>query len=136
MTRRHLYLWVNNNRSVSRMPKDQFTRWFISLIEDSRRFHNLPVTVPIGHQCCKLACFFSVLLRQDMNRVIDIMGFLSTRVFLKNYVGQVPPLGVSYVLPGGPYSSSGSSTYEFYISDMYGECLHATCCGPFWLFVY
>ena len=77
----------------------------------------------------QVSLLFSVLLRQDMNRVIDIMGFLSTRVFLKNYVGQVPPLGMSCVLPGGPYSSSGSSIYEFYISDMYGECLHATCCG-------
>ena len=111
VTRRHRYLWVNNNRSVSRMPKDQLTRWFISLVKDSRRFHNLPVTVPIGpHQCRKFAASFSVLLGQDLDRVIDVMGFSSTRVFLKNYVGQVPPLGISCVFPGGPYSPSNSST--------------------------
>ena len=111
MTPRHQYLWVNNNRSVSRMPKDQLTRWFISLVKDSRRFHNLPVTVPIGpHQCRKFAASFSVLLGQDMDRIIDAMGFSSTRVFFKNYVGQVPPLGISCVFPGGPYSPSNSST--------------------------
>ena len=103
-TRRHPYLWVNNNRTATRMPKSQLTRWFISLVKDSRRYHNSNGSVPIGpHQCRKFAASYSVLLGQDLDRVLDIMGFSSPKIFHKNYVGPVPPLGIPCVFPGGPY---------------------------------
>ena len=99
-------VWTkNNNRSASRMPKDQLTRWFISCVKDSRRYHHSKGSFRIGpHQCRKFAASFSVLLGHDMGRVLDVMGFSSPKVFHKNYVGPVSPLGVSCVLPGGPYS--------------------------------
>ena len=104
-TGRHPYLWVNNDRSASRMPKGQLTRWFISLVKDSRRYHSTNGTVSIGpHQCRKFAASYSVLLGQDLDRVLDVMGFSSPKIFHKNYVGPVPPLGLPCTFPGGPYN--------------------------------
>ena len=87
------------------MPKGQLTRWFISLVKDSRRYYSSNGSVPIGpHQCRKFAASYSVLLGQDLDRVLEVMGFSSPKIFHKNYVGPVPPLGIPCAFPGGPYN--------------------------------
>ena len=79
-----LYSPLHNNRMASRMPKSQLTRWFISLVKDSRRYQNSNGKVRIGpHRCRKFAASYSVLLDQDMDRVLNVLGFSSPNFFLQ-----------------------------------------------------
>ena len=102
---RHPYLWISNT-SASRIPKAQLSRLLISLVKDARRFHGKTGNVPIGpHQFRKFGASLSVLLNHEREKVLDVMGFSpSSKIFNKNYVGQVSPLKTQCVLPGGSSS--------------------------------
>ena len=102
---RHPYLWISNT-SASRIPKAQLSRLLISLVKDARRFHAKTGNVPIGpHQFRKFGASLSVLLNHEREKVLDVMGFSpSSKIFNKNYVGQVSPLRTQCVLPGGSSS--------------------------------
>ena len=79
------------------------TKLFSSLVEDCRLFYGLSIDLSIGpHQMRKLAASYAHLVGQDEDTVKD-MGFSSVSTLRKHYVGDVPPLRLPCVLPGGPF---------------------------------
>ena len=102
---RHPFLWISNSSALV-IPKAQLTRLLITLVKDSRHFHEVTGNVPIGpHQFRKFGASLSVILDHDTKKVFDVMGFSpASSIFRKNYVGSVPPLKTPCVLPGGSFS--------------------------------
>ena len=87
------------------------TKLFSSLVEDCRLFYGLSIDLSIGpHQMRKLAASYAHLVGQDEDTVKDNMGFSSVSTLRKHYVGDVPPLRLPCVLPGGPFFPEPSSS--------------------------
>ena len=69
-SRRPSHLWVSDTFTSS-LSKVDLTKAFISLIKDSRRFHDIHGNIPIGpHQCRKFGASLSVSLDHDKVRVL------------------------------------------------------------------
>ncbi|CAL4093494.1 unnamed protein product [Meganyctiphanes norvegica] len=103
LTQRHPFLW--SSPSCSRPLSTRFlSNLFISVVKDSRRFHDLSADISVGpHGMRKFAASYSAQVGLNEERVKRVMGFSSTRILRKNYVAWVPPLRVPCVLPGGTF---------------------------------
>ena len=107
-SRRHNFFWSYSTHG-RKITRSALTKLFIRLVLEAWGLSGDDSPVPVGpHQMWKLTASYAVWAGQDEQIILSRMGFSSGRIFHKNYVAEVPPLRVAYVLPGGSFIPSSS----------------------------
>ena len=100
---RHHFLWSSPNSPLP-VSKGSLTSHFIALVHDCRRREGHPTDIPVGpHQMRRFAASYSTHVGHGEDKIKRVMGFSSVRILRKHYVGDVGPLRVPCVLPGGAF---------------------------------
>ena len=89
------------------------TKCFKNTVMEARNWAGLTQDIPIGpHQVRKLAASYSKKLGMPEKIFRKKMGFSSVAIMRKNYMGEVPDLKFSCVLPGGIYNYKGNRDFS------------------------